>query len=281
MDENKEKRMIGDTGYEVRQALKIGGNEILLAENLNAEDGQFYLVCNYSENGVICEYKLGMTSDDYLEIMSEFTERVKAEVDKIQTARDALNLPADLFTTADCYPRNYEESIEGQVVAIKSAVFSPEYRRGDMQLVYAVNGNGAAANPRGNAVYCYHLNDGSHTRFERYEVMGVVKEIPAWAQASLARLKAEIDKPAETKEFAGNYEITDRIEVGQKVFALGYCEKAAQPYGTWQGYKNSRGNFDWGHYFDTRERAKTDLHDRAAKEQERIDRPKRREEGAR
>ena len=168
MDENKEKRMIGDTGYEVRQSLKIGGNEILLAENLNAEDGQFYLVCNYSENGVICEYKLGMTSDDYLEIMGEFTERVKAEVDKIQAARDALNLPADLFTATDCHPRNYAESIEGQVVVIKSAVFSPEYRRGDMQLVYAVNGNGAGANPRGNAVYCYQLNDGSHTRFERY-----------------------------------------------------------------------------------------------------------------
>lgn len=281
MDENKEKRMVSNTGYEVKQTLKIGSKEIILAENPQAENGQFYLVCNYTENGFIGEYSMSVTSDDYLEAMNEFTDRINAEVEKIQSARDALGLPADLFTAADCLPNNYAESIEGKVVAIKSEVFSPEYRRGDMQLVYAVRGNGVSANPRGNAVYCYHLNDGTHTRFERYDVLGMVKELPEWAQESLARLKAENEKSVDTKEFAGNYQIIDRIEVGQKVFALGYCEKAAQPYGTWQGYKNSRGNFDWGHYFGTHETAKTDLHDRAAKEQERIDRPKRREEETR
>ena len=119
------------------------------------------------------------------------------------------------------------------------------------------------------------LNTGEHTRFERYDVLGVVKEVPEWAQKRLERILAEIEKPAETKEYAGSYEIIDRIEVGQKVFALGHCEKAVNPYGTWQGYKNRHGDFDLGHYHNTHEEAMADLRDRAAKEQARLDHHKR------
>jgi len=60
-----------------------------------------------------------------------------------------------------------------------------------------IGGFGAHANSRGSAVYCTHLNNGEHTRFERYQVLGVVKELPDWAKDSLARLQAEKDKPAE------------------------------------------------------------------------------------
>jgi hypothetical protein len=104
-----------------------------------------------------------------------------------------------------------------------------------------------------------------------------------WAKERLALIQAEMDKPAETKEFkefAGNYEIIDRIEVGQKVYILGFCERAAQPYGTWQGYKRSAGNFDYGHYFNDRDEAKTDMHKRAGEEQRRLD-VKKRSDGAR
>jgi hypothetical protein len=280
MSENKEKRMIGNTGYEVRQAFFIGGKEMLLAENQNAEDGMMYMVCQFIDNGLIAEYSQGIKSDGYLEAARDFTGRINAEIEKIQAERDARGLPADLFTAGDCYPHDYAESIENKVVAIKSSVLSPEYRRGDVQLVYAVRGNGVAANPRGNAVYCYHLNTGEHTRFERYEVQGVVRELPGWAKASLARIQDEMDKPAETKEFAGNYEIIERMEVGQRVFALGHCERAANPYGTWQGRKNSANSFDMGHYFNDRDAAKTDMHDRAAREQARLD-AKKRSDGAR
>ena len=272
--------MIGNTGYEVRQAFQVSGKEILLAENQTAEDGMMYMVCQYIDNGLIAEFSQGIKCDDYLEAVQDFTGRINAEVEKIRAERDAQGLPAELFTAEVCYPHNYAESIEGKVVAIKASVLSPEYRRGDCQLVYAVRGNGVAANPRGNAVYCYQLNDGQHTRFERYDVLGIVKELPNWAKESLARIQAEMDKPAETKEFAGNYEIVERIEVGQKMFVMGYCERAAQPYGTWQGYKRSAGNFDYGHYFDDYDTAKTDMHKRAGEEQKRLD-AKKRSDGAR
>jgi hypothetical protein len=274
-----EQRMISGTGYAVKQSFLFGGKEIMLAENQHAEDGQFYLVCDYAKFDIISEYSRIQTDGDFLEAVREFTERIGTEATAIRAETEARALPGELFAAGDCHPHDYGESIKGEVVVIKPSAFSPEYRRGEYQLVYVAGGNGTFANPRGNAVYCYHLNTGAHTRFERFNVLGIIKELPGWAKESLARIQSEMEKPAEEKEFAGSYEIIERIEVGQKLFVMVHCEKAPNPYGTWQGYKNSKGDFDWGHYFNSRETAKTDMHDRAAKEQERLEKPKRDDKG--
>jgi hypothetical protein len=210
MDEIGERRMVGDTGYEVRQAFRIGGKEILLAENQRAADNMIYLVGQCTHNGFYEKYSQLVISDDYLESLRDFTRRIDAEATAIKAARDALGLPAELFTTKDCYPHSHSESIKGKVVAIKASVLNPEYRRGDVQLVYAVSGFGVEANSRGNAVFCYHLNNGKHTRFERYEVLGIVKELPEWAQESLARIQAEISKATKGQKRSDNTRHDDR-----------------------------------------------------------------------
>ena len=281
MSEKNEKRMVADTGYEVKQSMRIGGKEILLAENMDVADGQFYLVCSYVENGIIAEYSQGATSDDYLEIVQEYTERINKEVEVVRAEQDAIKLPTDLFSAEHCHPHDYGEDISGKVVAIRADVFSPEYRRGDYQLVWVTGGNGAHANARGSAVFCNHLNSGEHTRFERREVQGVVKELPGWAQERLASLRADLEKPTEEKEFAGRYEITESIEAGQKVFALGHSPKAPQPYGTWEGHAGRKGNFNYGHYFSDYAEAKADLQERAASEQQRLANHKRSDKGGR
>ena len=280
MSEQQEKRMVSNTGYEVKQAMRIGGKEILLAENQKADDGQWYLVANYKEQGFIAEYSKAVTSDNYLEVVQEFAQRIKKEVEAIRAEQDALNLPTELFTAEHCLPHRYSQSIEGEVVAIKAEVFNPEYRCGNYQLIWVTGGNGAQANARGSAVFCHYLNNGQHTRFERQDVLGIVRpeSLPLWAQESLIRLQTEKIEPTQDKEFAGRYEIKEQIEVGQKVFALGYSEGAAQPYGTWQGRKDSKNSFDLGHYFNSYEDAKSDLQDRAAKEEERMGRPRRKEQ---
>ena len=48
MSEQQKKRMVSDTGYEVRQSMQIGGMEILLAENMKAEDGQIYFANRFN-----------------------------------------------------------------------------------------------------------------------------------------------------------------------------------------------------------------------------------------
>ncbi|MCL2695833.1 MAG: hypothetical protein FWE69_05860, partial [Clostridiales bacterium] len=154
--------------------MRIGDKATLLAEDMKAENGQIYLLCNYKERGIILEYAQAVTSNDYLEIAQEFAGRISNEAETIRAEQVALNLPAELFTAEHCYPHSYDENLEGKVITIKAEIFNPEYRRGDNQLVLVTGGFGAHANSRGSAVFCTHLNNGEHTRFERHQVLGVI-----------------------------------------------------------------------------------------------------------
>lgn len=65
-------------------------------------------------------------------------------------------------------------------------------------------------------------------------------------------------EPEKEPEMVANYRVVRRIPVNNKVFVIGHNPNAVQPYGTWQGYKDSPGK-DWGHYFKSRSDAWGDL----------------------
>ena len=159
------KRMVSDTNYEVKHAIHIGDKEILFAVDEKAKDGMCYFVGNYTCNDILGQYAECLVSDDFLEAMQVFTDRVNQQIEAMKGEISQSKMPNELFTAEHCYPNDYKQSIDGKIVAIKSAVFRPEYRRGDNQLVLVSGGNGAKANPHGNAVFCYYLNNGKHTRF--------------------------------------------------------------------------------------------------------------------
>ena len=184
------RRMVGDTGYEVKHAVHIGDKEIIFAVDMNADKGLYYLVCNATRNELFEQFTDG--SGDYLEMMKEFIDRVGGQIESVRSEQEQINLPDTIFTAEHCYPNDYRQSIDGKVVAIRADVLRPEYRRGDNQLVLVAGGFGANANARGSAVFCYHLNNGKHTRFERHEVLGVVKELPDWAKERLAAVKSQM-----------------------------------------------------------------------------------------
>ena len=262
---NAEKRMIGDTGYEVIQSIPIGGKEILLAENMAAEDGLHYLVCDYQRYGLLGEYSHVRKSEDYLELLKTFSHRIGYDVEKLQTQQIELGLLTKPFTAEHCHPHSYSESIEGKVIAIKPEVVNPEYR-GYAQMMLVIGGFGARGNARGRAVYCVELDTGSHVRFDRSDVLGVVKELPDWAKARLAKIQADRERPVE-KEYAGRYEIVKRIEAGERVFALGHNPGAVQPYGTWLGVvdeDSKKTSYMQGNYFRALEAAENNLQERAA-----------------
>jgi hypothetical protein len=275
ISEKREKLKIGDTEYEVVSSLRIAGKTMLLVEGMNPQKDMRYGVVQCTENSIITNYSQGILRDDYLEALKDFTERILDEATAIKTEHDARGLPAKLFGPADCYPHSYLQDIKGKVVAIKAEVLNPEYRRGDMQLVYAVGGFGTSASSRGNAVYCYHLNDGTHTRFERYQVLGVVKKLPEWAEQSLAKIREDMYRTTAKKPYVGSYEIIERIVTGRKIFALGRDETVPASYATWEGRIDSAGGFYSGHYHHDINTAKDDLYERAAKEQERLESKKR------
>jgi hypothetical protein len=268
---NKEKRMVAGTGYEVRHSIHIGDKEILVASNMNAADGNYYLVADYKNCGLIAEYSRCAASADYLEIMSEFTARVNAQIEAVRAEIAEADYQAEPIAAADCFPHDYGQDLRGKVVAIKADVLRAEYRRADRQIVLIDGGFGASGNSLGSAVFCYYLHNGKHTRFERRDVLGEIRELPDWAKERLAMIKAERETErtlpqAAAPEVVAGYAILERVRVNDKTFVLGHNpNNAATPYVTWQSM-DGRGGYDLGHYFAGRGKALRDLRSRADKE---------------
>ena len=187
----EEKRMV-DT-YKVTHAIHVGDREILFAVDEGKTDCP-YMVCYCSwDNPLgIEQFFDAAGSDDYLEMMSEFTDRVRAQLEAVRAARDKITVPLSPFTPEHCTPNNYGESIKNKVVVIRTERLRPEYRTADNQLVLAVSGFGTYANARGRAVYTVNLYSGKESRWNREDILGVLKTeyMPDWAKEQLKQILA-------------------------------------------------------------------------------------------
>ncbi|MCG9968403.1 hypothetical protein L9W92_10095 [Pelotomaculum terephthalicicum JT] len=187
----EEKRMV-DT-YEVTHAIHVGDREILFA----VDDGKTdcpYMVCDCTwDNPLGIDHYFNVVgSADYLEMMSEFTNRVRAQLEAVKAERDKITVPLSPFALEHCTPNDYGESIENKVVVIRAERLRPEYRTADKQLVLAVGGFGAYANARGRAVYTVNLYSGKEYRWNREDILGVLKTeyMPDWAKEQLKQILA-------------------------------------------------------------------------------------------
>ena len=84
MQEN-EIRKAGD--YEITHAIHIGEKELVLGENLSAEDGMYYLIAYCETNGMLQRYTDCMISDDFVELAELFAERLQAQVPHRESMR--------------------------------------------------------------------------------------------------------------------------------------------------------------------------------------------------
>jgi len=187
----EEKRMV-DT-YEVIHAIHVGDREILFADDDGKTDCP-YMVCDCTwDNPLgIDHYFNAVGSADYLEIITEFTDRVQAQLEAVKAERDKIAVPLSPFTLDHCTPNNYDESIENKVVVIRTERLRPEYRTADNQLMLAVGGFGTYANARGRAVYTVNLYSGKESRWNREDILGVLKteHMPDWAKEQLKQTLA-------------------------------------------------------------------------------------------
>lgn len=187
----EEKRMV-DT-YKVTHAIHVGDREILFAVDEGKTDCP-YMVCYCSwDNPLgIEQFFDAAGSDDYLEMMSEFTDRVQAQLEAVRAERDKITVPLSPFALEHCTPNDYGESIENKVVVIRAERLRPEYRTADKQLVLAVGGFGTHANARGRAVYTVNLYSGKEYRWNREDILGVLKTeyMPDWAKEQLKQILA-------------------------------------------------------------------------------------------
>jgi hypothetical protein len=187
-----EKRLV-DT-FAVKHAIHVGDKEILFAVD-NTKIDSPYLVCdcNWVNPLGIDHYFNAAASADYMEMMTEFTGRVKEQLEVVKAERDKITVPLQPFTSEQCVPDDYRERIENKVVVIRAERLRPEYRTADKQLVLATGGFGVAANSRGRAVYTTNLYSGKEARWNREDILGALKteHMPDWAKERLKEIQAE------------------------------------------------------------------------------------------
>ena len=110
---SKEKRMAGS--YEIEQSIYIGEKEVLFGVN-KAEEYPF-MVCYCSYNNPLsapwCMEAIG--TDDYLEAMQVFTDRVQAQIELVKTEQEQYRFDKTPFTVSDCIPDNHSSNIVGKV----------------------------------------------------------------------------------------------------------------------------------------------------------------------
>lgn len=192
MKMNDEKRMV-DT-YEVKHSIHVGDKEILFAVDSTKTDSPYMVCCCTWDNPLGVEQFFDAAgSDDYLEMMTEFTDRVQAQLEAVKSERDKITVPLSPFTLDHCIPDDRRERIENKVVVIRAENLRPEYRTADKQLVLATGGFGAHANARGRAVYTINLYSGKESRWNREDILGTIKpeHMPDWAKERLKQIQAE------------------------------------------------------------------------------------------
>ena len=188
--QNEEIRMAGD--YEIKQAIRIGGKEVVFGVNMNSENPYFCAI--YSCDSIVEQYNDCMVSRGYAEMIRLFAQRVEEQADKVLAEQEQVNVPMITITADDCFYNDYSKNIEGKIVAVKADVLAPEYRTANHQLILVTGGNGSHGNARGNACFYINLYTGKHGRWERYDIQGEVKPeaMPDWAKQREAEIRKQL-----------------------------------------------------------------------------------------
>lgn len=183
-----EKRMIEN--FEIIHALQIGVREVVVGVSPEQE----FMCCFCTQDGMREYYAEAMASDDYLEIMELYADRLKGQVAALQAQRKTLHIPLELLGREHCFPLKDSDDITGKVVAVKPSSLRYEYRRADCQLILVTNGSGARGYSRGTSVYGVNVFTGRRDgRWERRDVLGEVRPecLPQWAKEHLSVIQRE------------------------------------------------------------------------------------------
>lgn len=183
-----EKRMIDQ--FEIIHSLQIGARELVVGVSPEQE----FMCCFCTRDSMREYYSEAMGSDDYLEVMELYADRLKGQVAAMQAQRKTLHIPLNMLGEEHCFPLLGSDDITGKVVAVKPSSLRFEYRRADCQLILVTNGSGARGYSRGTSVYGVNVFTGRRDgRWERMDIMGEVRpaRLPQWAKDRLPVIQRE------------------------------------------------------------------------------------------
>jgi len=186
-------------GFEVVHSIQLEAVNHVVAQNTTSEDELYRIYKVGSPNALgLADCETVYEHHDYLDVMREYTRRLGGVLDSLGLDRVYRGSPVfdDYPIRAeDCFSKDM--NLQGQVIAVKARALAPEYRVASHQLYIATGGFGCSPDSSGRAVYCKNVYDnGSDVRFNRKDILGIVKPecIPAWAKEKIAKLQA--DKPS-------------------------------------------------------------------------------------
>ena len=183
-----EKRMIDK--FEIIHAIQVGAREVVVGVSPEQE----FMCCFCTRDGMLEHYADAMVSDDYLEIMELYADRLKSQVSVIRAQRNTIHVPLTMLREEQCFPMDSETDITGKVVAIKPDSLRYESQQADRQLILVTNGGGARGNSRGSAVFGINVFTGRNAgRWERRDILGEVRpeHVPQWAKDRLPVIQRE------------------------------------------------------------------------------------------
>lgn len=204
MSNGKDQRMAGS--YAIQSAFFINGKEIVFGIDDNEKEPYLVAHCKYDNPFGVPEYYNCVVSDKYADAMQEFGIRISQEAElSLETERQRGI--SNTLTQDDCIPGSRNGDYEGELIVIRPAVLQRDRRTADHQLCRAEGGFGCKANSRGQAVYVKNIFDGRSMRYERNDVLGVIRpdRIPGWAKERLEPGRDQ-QKPEKPKKKHRSYE---------------------------------------------------------------------------
>ena len=147
---SEEKRKLGD--YEIIQSIYIGDKEVVFGVDKKDQYPFMVCCCDYHNPLSAAWPTEGVASDDYLEAMQIFVDRVQSQIDRTKAELAKFPFDKTVFTKEHCIHDDGMRNIVGKVVVINSEPKRYEYQHPAYQLVLADGGNGAIGG-RGRAVF--------------------------------------------------------------------------------------------------------------------------------
>lgn len=180
--------------WEVKHAVFIGGHEIVFSEDKHDKENT-YLVgyCDYDNPFNVGTYSNCIGTADYLEAMSEYTQRLQKQIEMVRQERSERGASDEPLTLDACLSGGLGENIEGKLVVIRPDIMYQDRRTADYQYFLADGGNGCRAEAIGCAVFGQNLYTSKRSRWERADILGIadLEKLPGWAKQRLESLQSE------------------------------------------------------------------------------------------
>ena len=101
----------------------------MLYEVITKTNKEYPYICGYATFNMISQqYSDVQASADYLDIMKIFCNRVSDQIELVKSEKEKITVPLECITAEQCYPNDYNKSIDGKVVAIKASALRREYQ---------------------------------------------------------------------------------------------------------------------------------------------------------